>query len=179
MDDKRRELIDGIVRLMEGVSFRHCDLTLELAFRLKNFIKRKKGKCHVFSSPVDVCLPKGEEKEEDKIYTVLQPDIFVVCDLSKLEDERRCMGAPDLVVEILSKSTSRYDLTKKFNAYQEAGVREYWVVYQRPKRITVFTLQENGLFDAGREYRTGNVLISSVLQGLSIDIDLLYADASS
>ena len=149
-DYKRRELVDGIVRLMSGVRMIHNLVTVNLTFILRKFIKRRKGKCKIFHAPVDVRLPKNGETADDKIYTVLQPDICVVCDPAKI-DEKGIIGAPDLVVEVQSPSTARYVMSKKFEVYEEAGVKEYWVVYPK-EGLTVFFLQDNGKYDAGTTY---------------------------
>ena len=82
----------------------------------------------VFPAPFDVRLPQGEEKDEE-IDNVVQPDLVVICDRSKI-DKRGCKGAPDLIIEILSYSTAKKDLNEKFNLYQQAGVKEYWIVFQ-------------------------------------------------
>ena len=88
---------------------------------------------------------------DDKIYTVVQPDICIVCDESKLE-ERGCLGAPDMVVEIISVASAKYDFNDKYNLYEEAGVREYRVVLSKDKALAVFILQDNGKFDSGTVY---------------------------
>jgi Uma2 family endonuclease len=81
----------------------------------------------------------------------VQPDICVICDLSKL-DERGCCGAPDMIVEILSPSTFKKDVTEKFALYEESGVKEYWIVHPNDKAVTVFLLQENGKYNDGVTY---------------------------
>jgi len=175
LDDKRREIIDGIAKLMQfSVTVKHAELSIEISYKLKRYIEKRRGKCKVFHAPIDVCLPKNGETADDKIYTVVQPDVCVICDLSKLE-ERCCLGAPDLVVEVQSPSTGRYDLTKKFRAYEEAGVREYWVVFPKKVSITIFHLKEDGRFDEGTVFRMDDKVISHVLEGLEIDMKELFA----
>ena len=149
-DNIRRELVDGVIRLMSGVRLIHNLVTVNLTFLLRLFVKKRSGKCKIFNAPVDVRLPKNGETADDKIYTVVQPDICVVCDPSKIDD-RGIIGAPDLVVEVQSPSTARYVMSTKFNIYEEAGVKEYWVVYPKAG-VTVFLLQENGKYDAGTTY---------------------------
>ena len=78
IDDVRRELIDGVVSLMAGTSIKHGDVSRNLSWRLETILRNKKGACKVYYAPIDVCLPKNGETENDKIYTVVQPDIFVV-----------------------------------------------------------------------------------------------------
>ena len=150
MDNIRRELVDGFVRRMSGPYFRHAKTSANIFGRIWSYITKRKGKCEVIHAPIDVRLPKNKEKDDDKIFTVLQPDIVVVCDPSKI-DEKGIIGAPDLVVEVQSPSTARYVMSKKFELYEEAGVKEYWVVYPEAG-LTVFLLQENGKYDNGTTY---------------------------
>jgi Uma2 family endonuclease len=103
----------------------------------------------------------------------VQPDICVICDLSKL-DERGCLGAPDMVIEILSLSSLRYDLGKKLNIYQSGGVIEYWVVSPKEKGITVFLLQEDGTYDDGTVYENGKQAPVQTLPGLIIDTEKIF-----
>ena len=92
----------------------------------------------MYHAHFDVRLPLPATKQTPKkIDTVVQPDICVVCDLSKLDDQG-CNGAPDWILEILSPATSKKDLTEKFDIYQNAGVQEYWVVYPFEKIISAF-----------------------------------------
>ena len=149
-DNKRRELFDGIVKLMSAPNITHSSITSGLIGRMWPFVKMRKGKCRVFHSPVDVRLPKSGEKDDDKIYTVVQPDICVVCDPSKI-DEKGIVGAPDLVVEVVSPSNTKLMMSTKFELYERGGVKEYWVVYPK-SGLTVFLLQENGKYDDGVTY---------------------------
>jgi len=149
-DNIRRELVDGFIRLKSGVRVIHNYVTVNLTTILGRFVKKRKGKCKIFHGQVDVRLPKNGETADNKIYTVFQPDICVVCDPSKI-DEKGIVGAPDLVVEVQSPSTARYVMSQKFDIYEEAGVKEYWVVYPKVG-LTVFLLQDNGKYDKGTTY---------------------------
>jgi len=107
---------------------------------------------------------------------VVQPDICVICDPSKLDD-KGCIGAPDLIVEVISQSTIKRDLNEKFNLYEAAGVREYWVVYPEEKGVTVFLLQKDGKFDAGTTYQIiyGKTRVPvHTLKGLIINLEELF-----
>ncbi|MDR2680311.1 MAG: Uma2 family endonuclease, partial [Tannerella sp.] len=128
MDDQACELLDGFIRLMSPApTLTHAKISGEIFFFFRKYIEKNKGRCQIFTAPFDVRLPrKPDEVTDDKIYTVVQPDICIVCDESKL-DERGCLGAPDMVVEILSLSSQKYDLNEKFNLYEASGVKEYWV----------------------------------------------------
>jgi Uma2 family endonuclease len=151
-DDKRRELYDGIIHdLFSAPNRIHAGISANLSFIIHWFIKKQKGKCKVYHAPFDVRLPKNGETADDKIYTVVQPDICVICDPAKL-DEKGCVGAPDLIVEVQSPSTAKHDLNDKFKLYEEAGVKEYWVIFPGDRSLMVFLLQKNGQFDDGTLY---------------------------
>jgi len=175
LDDKRRELINGFIHLMSGPIRRHARVSLELSVRIKLFIEMQKGKCHVYHAPFDVRLPLHGSMNDDHIYDVVQPDICVICDLTKL-DERGCIGAPDLIVEVLSPSTLKYDWNYKFNLYEAAGVREYWIVDPKTKTANVFILQPEGKYDLGTVYDSTQKAPVSVLEGLDIDLNEIFED---
>ena len=173
-DDKMRELIDGFVKIMSpAASSKHQEVSSILIGDFRYYIKKNKGKCKVFHAPFDVRLPVNGEHENDKIYNVVQPDICIVCDMSKI-DKKGCIGAPDLVVEIQSISTAKYDLTKKFDLYEASGVREYWVVYPYEEAIEVFLLQPDGKYDNGTKYETGKVPVN-IFDGYEIDIYEIFS----
>jgi Uma2 family endonuclease len=114
IDGQTRELIHGLIQKMSPAPrLEHASANTEIFVNLYALIKQNKGKCKVFTAPFDVRFPKQGETADDKIDTVVQPDICVVCDLSKL-DYRGCCGAPDMIVEILSPSTAKKDVTEKF-----------------------------------------------------------------
>ncbi len=174
VDGKIREIVNGVVKLFSAPLTRHALISMEIAMELGNHIKKQKGKCKVFHAPFDVRLPRNGETADNKIHTVVQPDVCVVCDLSKL-DKRGCLGAPDLVVEIQSPSTARYDMTEKFSVYESAGVREYWIVFPKDG-ITIFRLLKNGKFDKGTPYELDSTVTSQVLDGLKINLEDLFRD---
>jgi Uma2 family endonuclease len=159
LDDKRRELVDGVVKLMSPApKAKHQRISTIIAARLFNIIEKNKGECQVFHAPFDVRLPQNGETADDRIYTVVQPDVCVICDPDKI-DEQGCLGAPDLVVEVQSLATAKYDLNEKFKLYEESGVREYWVVFPYEKGILQFVLQSNGTYDNGTKYEDGKIPI--------------------
>ncbi len=153
-EDERWELIDGIAYDMcAAPTSKHQEISGELYFQLKLFLK--KGNCKTFSAPFDIFLPIFPIKDVNEINTVIQPDISVICDSSKIID-KGCLGAPDLIIEILSPSTSKKDLNEKFQLYEKHGVKEYWVVDPGNKYIQVFHLQSEGK-DSGK-YDTGTLV---------------------
>ena len=176
-DDKRRELINGFIRMMSPAAYtRHAIISSNLVYDLTSFIKKRKGKCKLFDAPFDVRLPNKEgEIADDKVYTVVQPDICLICDLSKL-DKRGCIGAPDLVIEIASRSNWKYDATKKLKVYESAGVPEYWIVSEKKETIVVYLLQPNGKYDSGKKYEFNEKVPVQALKGLEIDLEELFAE---
>ena len=119
-DDRRAELIDGVLYDMSAPSFVHQHLSGSIFYSIKNFIDRRKGDCTPMYAPVDVCLD-GDNR------TMLQPDVLILCDKSKI-CKWGIMGAPDFCLEIISESTSRKDYIKKLQKYTDAGVKEYWII---------------------------------------------------
>ncbi len=138
-DPPRRELIDGSPYAMAPArDLAHQDVVGELILQLKLALEGKP--CRAFVAPVAVRLPKHDEADES-IDTVVQPDVFVVCDPGKL-DRRGVRGAPDWVIEVLSPGTAAHDMIRKRRAYEQAGVREYWLVHLFDRVVTVYHLQD-------------------------------------
>ena len=129
-DGTRVELIDGIFYDMAAPSALHQELMLILAMLLKEHVRKKHGGCKVFAAPYDVQLDCDDR-------TMVEPDVMVICDVKKVT-MRCCFGAPDLVMEILSPATRRRDLTLKASKYQNAGVREYWVIDPKEEKLIVY-----------------------------------------
>ena len=127
---ERVELLKGKILEMSAPSPIHQEISGNLQGAL--FVFLKNSKCKLYTAPFDVRFP---QKGESQVYTVVQPDLCVVCDLEKI-DSKGCVGAPDLVVEILSPGNSKKEMKSKFALYQEEGVREYWIV--DPERELVF-----------------------------------------
>ena len=136
---ERVELLKGKILEMSAPSPIHQEISGNLQGAL--FVFLKNSRCKLYTAPFDVRFPK---KGESQVYTVVQPDLCVVCDLEKI-DSKGCVGAPVLVVEILSPGNSKKEMKSKFALYQEEGVREYWVV--DPERELVFVyVAENKKF---------------------------------
>ncbi|MCD8155175.1 MAG: Uma2 family endonuclease [Clostridiales bacterium] len=132
-EEQRVELIDGILYDMASPSSVHQILVSQIWSMLQTYIMEKGGECMAMLSPLDVQLDCDDR-------TMVQPDITVVCDRSRII--ARCIyGAPDFVVEILSKSTKRKDMFVKLNKYMNAGVREYWMVDPMQKRVIVYDFE--------------------------------------
>ena len=177
-EDEMKEIINGIVYSFAAPLRKHASATISFLSRALPFIKRRKGKCKIYTAPFDVRLPKNGETADEKIYNVVQPDICVICDESKL-DEKGCIGAPDLVVEVSSPGTCLRDLNQKFFLYESSGVREYWIVDPEAKAVTVFLLQPNGKYNNGATYeviKEQTKIPVQTLKGLIIDLEELFED---
>ncbi|MDR2630796.1 MAG: Uma2 family endonuclease [Spirochaetaceae bacterium] len=164
--DERYELLDGEARMMAPPNRAHQELLGELFAQLHGFLRGKPGK--VYPAPFGVRLFPRKDNQDD---TFLEPDITVVCDLSKLDDQG-CKGAPDLVVEILSPSTAKHDLLYKLNKYLQAGVREYWIADPDEKILHVYTLVE-GSYRLSK-YDAGDKVTVTVLPGCLIDLRAVF-----
>ena len=166
-DDNRYEIIDGVIYLMSAPNIAHQRISRELSLQLGNFLLDKP--CEVFAAPVDVCLNAAGDNDK----TVVQPDIIVVCDKSKL-DRKRCNGAPDLAIEILSPSSSSHDMIRKYNKYKSTGVREYWIVSPDSRLVHACVLKD-GDYEV-TDYLSGGMVPVSILEGCAIDFDRVFAD---
>jgi len=169
--------MEEMVELIKGKIFRqdaaprvnHQRVSGIVFNSLFNFLKDKK--CEVFSAPFDVRLPVKSKKHED-IDTVVQPDICVICDPEKLDD-LGCVGAPDLVVEILSPGNNSKELRNKYEVYEEAGVSEYWVIQPFEHTLLIYSLV-NGRFVPSKLFTHGHTVHSQVIEGFSLDLEEVF-----
>ncbi len=168
-DDQRIELIDGQIYLMAPPSTMHQRVLREIFTIFSVYLKGKK--CEAFCAPFGV---KFTEKGEKDIKTVVEPDIVVICDKSKLDNDG-CKGAPDLIVEITSPSTARKDRVEKFNLYEKYGVKEYWIVEPDLKIVNVFALQENNRYGRPEIYTEEDKIKVSIFDDLSIDLKDVFS----
>ena len=171
-DDERWELIDGVEYDMSPAPSRiHQKLSGELFVRIYDVLKDRQ--CEVYAAPFDVRLPDYAEASDEEIFTVVQPDIVVVCDASKL-DERGCMGAPDLVIEILSPYTAAKDMKIKRDLYEQHGVREYWLVHPTDKTFMIYCLRQDKQYAKAEIYASQDIVESTVIEGLKIELTDLF-----
>lgn len=169
-DEIRCELIDGeVFDMTPGPGRLHQQISGELFVQFHSFFKGKP--CQVYSAPFDVRLPRRKETDEE-IKTVVQPDIVVVCDESKLDD-KGCRGAPDLIIEILSPSTASKDRVRKLNLYERHGVREFWIVDPNGD-VMRFNLGADGRYGRPLTLDRTMTLASEIFPGLSIILDDVF-----
>jgi len=168
--EERVELIKGkLFKMSPAPGTRHQLLTGELYGLLWTFLHKRP--CKVFIAPFDVRLTRRAQNDTD-VTTVVQPDICVVCDPSKIE-ARGCIGAPDIVVEVLSPGNNTTELRDKYNIYEESGVLEYWIVSPQDNNIIVNRLV-NGKYVGSRPMVAGDTITTAVLPGFSLDIQAYF-----
>ena len=171
-ENERWEIIDGIPYLQSAPKWQHQRISSELHRQLSNFLIDKP--CWAFASPFDLCLAEYEENDDD-ISNILQPDIVIVCDQTKLR-KTGYFGIPNFIIEISSPSTARQDRVVKFNKYEKAGVAEYWIVEPEGKYINVFTLQENKRYGRPEAYTEEDKVPLSLFSDLTIDLAAVFED---
>jgi Uma2 family endonuclease len=169
---ERVELIKGkILKMSPAPSRLHQKTVVKLTSRIDNFLEGKK--CEVYSAPFDVRLPKNNS--DSNTYTVVQPDLCIICDQSKL-DEKGCVGAPDMVIEILSPKTAKKDIKDKFQLYEENGVREYWIVSPEIGMVDVFILKEDNKYHLKGKYADDDFVKVNIFEGLEINLSEIFTE---
>ena len=178
-DEERWELIDGVAHDMSPApNFNHQRRATWLFTRIHAWLKEMGGPCEAFIAPADILLPHGDEAD-DEVNCVVQPDIFVVCDPTKV-GSNYARGAPDFVIEILSPRTSRKDQNEKLRLYERSGVREYWTIDPAGKWLRKYALTD-GSFGPGKLFEERGRVESVVLHGLdsavfAIEVEELFAE---
>lgn len=166
------EFIEGVPYDMSPApGRRHQKTVMTLSSTIFNFLKGKK--CEVYPAPFDVRLAEDYSQNE-LIDTVVQPDISVFCDLSKL-DEKGAKGAPDWVIEVLSESTKDKDINTKLLLYQKYGVKEYWIIDPEKLLIYTYTLDKTGKYPEGVVFQKEQVVTPSVFPELNITVSSVLA----
>ena len=173
-NEGRWELIDGEVWDMTPAPSRlHQEISINFSSFLHNFFQNKN--CFVYAAPFDVRLPDNNNAEDYAITTVVQPDISVICDQSKLDD-RGCVGAPDLIIEILSPSTAAKDLKVKRALYEKHGVQEYWLVHPTDRLVFSYQLIDDGQYGKARIFDQDDVLQSARFEELKIQLNSIFQE---
>ena len=162
---ERVEIIMGKIFPMSAPTTLHQHIIGELFFNIYSFFKYTS--CNVILSPIDVRLPVG--KQGNTFKTVVQPDLCVICDKSKIVTQG-IIGAPDLVVEILSPNNRQIEIHEKFEAYQASLVREYWIIHPGEQWMLQYVLNEINLYDLYKKHENLSRLESVIFPGLIVDV---------
>lgn len=172
-EGERWELIDGVAYDMSPApSRRHQAIVGALHGQFFAFLEGKT--CQVYVAPFDVRLPNADE-DALTATTVVQPDVTVVCEQEKLDD-RGCLGAPTMVIEVLSPMTLTRDLREKFRIYERSGVKEYWVVLPADQVVEVFLLGEQGRYGMPIIYGNEERIPVQALEGLEIELTRVFVE---
>ena len=165
---ERVELLSGkLLKMSPAPNVRHQRISSELSYTIQHFLKQKS--CELFTAPFDVRLPlPGNKSKSGNVDTVVQPDICVICDESKL-DAQGCNGAPELIIEILSPGNSKREMKDKFALYESAGVQEYWIIDPVREHILVYVMDESGKFIGKQPFSAGDQISSEVLTGFVLN----------
>ena len=170
---ERVELIRGrLFKMSPAPNLKHQRIVMNVSVEISVFLKQK-DTCQVFAAPFDVRFPIAKNEKPENAFTVLQPDIVVVCDESKL-DKQGCNGAPDLIVEVLFPGNSKREMREKFEVYQQAGVWEYWIINPLDEYLLIYTLNEEGIYVGSRPYTKGMKVGSEVLKGFELSMDDVF-----
>lgn len=170
-EEERWEIIDGIPYMQATPTRIHQEILMELSKQIAVYLTGKS--CKVYPAPFCVRLPQECDKNENDLKNVVEPDISIICDKSKLDD-KGCLGAPDMIIEIISPSSTRNDKIKKFNKYEKAGVKEYWIVEPDQKFISVFILEKSKRYGRPEIYTENDKIALSIFQDLVIDLNPVF-----
>jgi len=171
--DDRVELIKGkVFRMSPAPSRFHQKVSVRISASLFNYLKNRS--CEVYTAPFDVRFPNGIFEDKD-IYTFLQPDLCVICDSSKLDD-RGCIGAPDIVIEILSPGNNKKELLYKYSIYEEFGVKEYWVIDPLNYTVQQHSLDISGKYIASGLFTMKDHVQSDILPGFELSLAELFEE---
>lgn len=170
-EEEKWEIIDGVPYMHSAPTWQHQAISVELTSQFNAFLKDKP--CRVFAAPFDLCIPENNESDEEISNIIAQPDILVVCDENKLR-KTGYFGVPSLVIEVSSPSTARNDKLIKFNKYEKAGVKEYWIVEPENKLISVFTQQDNQRYGRPDVYSEEDKIKVNIFPDLLIDLKPVF-----
>lgn len=172
-EEERIEIINGTPMLQASPSRVHQEILSELHRQIANYLVDKEYK--VYPAPFHVVLEPGEStQDQGNKVDVVEPDLTIICDLSKLDD-RGCQGNPDMVIEITSPSTARRDKVEKFNKYEQAGIKEYWIVEPTEKIVSVYTLQDNDRFGRPDLYTEEDQVKVTLFEDLVIELRMVFS----
>jgi len=164
---ERVELLHGKIREMSAPNRVHQGISLNLSRLFANALW--KSPCKVYAAPFDVRLTPFSQLKNTAVITVVQPDLCVICDPAKLDD-KGCIGAPDLAIEILSPESSITELKDKFELYEETGVQEYWIVFPGERSVQIFKLDDNGRYIGLQPAIESDIVTTPIIPSLEVDL---------
>ncbi|KJR48107.1 hypothetical protein UF75_1460 [Desulfosporosinus sp. I2] len=170
-EDERWEIFDGVPLMQAAPAPIHQEILMELSKQIAVYLTGKT--CKIYPAPFCVRLPEGYEKDDKEVKNIVEPDISIICDKFKI-DEMGCNGAPDMIIEIISPSSIKKDRFLKFNMYEKAGVKEYWIVEPDQKLVSVFLLQTNGRFSRPEMYTDEDSINVSIFPDLVINLSTVF-----
>lgn len=171
---ERVELIKGrIFQMSPAPSSNHQDISGNIYFAIKFYLLNNRN-CKVYAAPFDVRLTKKSKNNRD-VQTVVQPDICVICNRTKI-DKSGCIGAPDIVVEILSPGNNKTELQNKYDVYEENGVQEYWIVSPQQKTFLKYILNQDGVYVASKLLPSNAEVTTPILPGFILKLEDVFAD---
>lgn len=161
------EIIKGKLMPMAAPNRKHQRISWQLSGAFFSILKGYK--CQAYAAPFDVRLydRKKSLKANQNVFTVIQPDLCVICDLTKLDD-KGCLGAPDLIIEILSPGNSKKEMKTKKDLYEESGVKEYWVIDATHETLIQYVLQTNNKYSPPQIWVSDDTVVSAVFDNLKI-----------
>ena len=167
------ELIKGKLMRMAAPNRKHQRISWQLSGRFFNLLKGQR--CEAYAAPFDVRLldKKKSLKANKDVLTVVQPDLCVICDKEKL-DEKGCIGAPDLIIEILSASNSKKEMRTKKELYEENEVKEYWIIDPTHETLLQYSLQDDGTYTPPQIFVNDEIVQSTVFATLTIDLSEIF-----
>lgn len=170
--EERWEILDGVAYMQSAPTWQHQAISSELMLQFGEYLRNKP--CRIFSSPFDLRIPESNEEDEETTF-VCQPDLLVVCDNDGLKGTGY-YGTPTLIIEISSPSTAKNDKLLKFNKYEKAGVKEYWIIEPEGNFVSVFTLQDNKRYGRPDVYSDEDKISVNTLPDLIIDLNQVFAN---
>ena len=169
--EERIELLRGHIAAMSAPSRTHQKISINLSRIISQQLYR--STCEVYAAPFDVRLPHFDTRNNTQVVTVVQPDLCVICDENKL-DAKGCIGAPDLIIEILSPGNSRREMKDKFEIYQEVGVKEYWIVNPTEKIVNIYIRNEVGKSVGLQPCVSDDIITTLIVPNLQVDLTEVF-----
>ncbi len=174
------ELFKGKIMPMAAPAEYHQRISVRIMYQFLKYFEDKP--CNIYTAPFDVRLYNNNlsannspnPNNDNNITTVVQPDLCVICDAAKI-DKRGCIGSPDLIVEILSEGNCKKEMNNKFVLYEQAAVKEYWIVQPENKSIIVYILDQNNQYIGLKPFTEDQQIYSSVFKDLIFDLEPIFA----